>query len=609
MKRWYEGSLLVRAGLAVSIITLLALVSAVTGVLIAWLSAGEAAAINAAGSLRMQTYRLSWQLDREAAPDHIQAMKDRFEQRLLGPELTAVLDDEDNRLDQAYRALVDRWTTQLAPALASQDAATFLGNADDFVTQLDEFVLQLQQRSERKRAWQQMVQGTTLVITIVVLLVGLHQLRYGVLMPMRELLRSLTRFREGDLTTRVTHRSPDELGHVAGGFNAMADAIEESHRTLEQRVAQETERLSRANAALQLLYRSSRHIATQPATAESIEAMLDNFQRSLSGLALTLCLHGDGAASTDTSIAIQGRKRRTCPPDACESCPTHARRQVVCQVSSQQHAMGELAARFDDGHVPESWETELIQALADLIGTALSLERRRLQEHQLVLFEERAIIARELHDSLAQALSYMKLQVSRLQTLMRRGANAETLQPVTDEIRDGLNDAYRQLRELLVTFRLKIREGGFHQALAETIDEFARRADFTLDTRIRPFAFSLSAAEEIHVLQIAREALSNCVRHAGASTVRVSLQPTESGLELVIEDDGAGLPPAIDAQHHHGLSIMRERARNLDGNLAIEPSTPRGTRVRLTFRPRFLAAHESSPDSTTPFTQLSQEPR
>ena len=64
MKRWYEGSLLVRAGLAVSVITLLALVSAVTGVLIAWLSAGEAAAINAAGSLRMQTYRLSWQLDR-----------------------------------------------------------------------------------------------------------------------------------------------------------------------------------------------------------------------------------------------------------------------------------------------------------------------------------------------------------------------------------------------------------------------------------------------------------------------------------------------------------------------------------------------------------------
>lgn len=609
MKRWYEGSLLVRAGLAVSVITLLALVSAVTGVLIAWLSAGEAAAINAAGSLRMQTYRLSWQLDRDAGPDHIQAMKDRFEQRLFGPELSAVLDHDGDRLDRTYRALTDRWTAQLAPALASQDAPTFLGNADDFVAQLDDFVLQLQQRNERKRAWQQLIQGTALVITILVLLIGLHQLHHGVLMPMRELLRSLTRFREGDLTARVMHRSPDELGQVAGGFNDMADAIEESHRTLEQRVAQETRRLSRANAALQLLYRSSRHIATQPATADSIEALLDNFQRSLPGLSLSLCLHGEDAAPAEASFAIRGRKRQTCAADACTSCPTRAKRQVVCQVISQQYTMGELAAMFEDGHTPESWETELIQALADLIGTALSLERRRLQDHQLVLFEERAIIARELHDSLAQALSYMKLQVSRLQTLMRRGANAETLQPVTDEIRDGLNDAYRQLRELLVTFRLKIREGGFHQALAETIDEFARRADFTLDTRIRPFAFSLSAAEEIHLLQIAREALSNCVRHAGASTVRVSLQSTDAGLELTIEDDGVGLPSSIDGHHHHGLSIMRGRARNLDGALAIESRIPRGTRVRLTFKPRFLAAHEPVPENGTPVTHDLQDPR
>lgn len=609
MKRWYEGSLLVRAGLAVSVITLLALVSAVTGVLIAWLSAGEAAAINAAGSLRMQTYRLSWQLDRDAAPDHIQAMKDRFEQRLFGSALTAVLDDNDDRLDRAYRNLASRWRTQLAPALASTDAATFLGNADDFVAQLDDFVLQLQQRNERKRAWQQLVQGSALVVTILVLLIGLHQLRYGVLMPMRELLGSLTRFREGDLRARVMHRSPDELGQLARGFNGMADAIEESHRTLEQRVAQETQRLSRANAALQLLYRSSRHIATQPATADSIEAMLDNFQRSLPGLSLTLCLHGDDTAPAEASIAIRGRQRQACGADACTSCPTRATQQVVCQVISQQHTMGELAARFDDGHSPESWETELIQALADLIGTALSLERRRLQEHQLVLFEERAIIARELHDSLAQALSYIKLQVSRLQTLMRRGAAAETLQPVTDEIRDGLNDAYRQLRELLVTFRLKIREGGFHQALAETIDEFARRAAFTLDTRIRPFAFSLSAAEEIHVLQIAREALSNCVRHAGASTVRISLQSIAPGLELIIEDDGVGLPPAIDGHHHHGLSIMRERARNLDGTLVIESSAPRGTRVRLTFKPRFLAVHAPASEHAPPFTHDSQDPR
>jgi two-component system nitrate/nitrite sensor histidine kinase NarX len=63
----------------------------------------------------------------------------------------------------------------------------------------------------------------------------------------------------------------------------------------------------------------------------------------------------------------------------------------------------------------------MIQALADLVGTALSLERQRERDYRLVLLDERTIIARELHDSLAQALTYMKLQVARLHTLIQRG--------------------------------------------------------------------------------------------------------------------------------------------------------------------------------------------
>src|SRR5690606_24936182 len=97
-----------------------------------------------------------------------------------------------------------------------------------------------------------------------------------------------------------------------------------------------------------------------------------------------------------------------------------------------------------DDHRPHSWERELIQALANLIGTSLLLKHQREQDNRLLLLDERTIIARELHDSLAQALSYMKLQVSRLQTLIRRGEPGEQLLQVSDERRDGLNSAYRQ---------------------------------------------------------------------------------------------------------------------------------------------------------------------
>src|SRR5690606_23684078 len=194
----------------------------------------------------------------------------------------------------------------------------------------------------------------------------------------------------------------------------------------------------------------------------------------------------------------------------------------------------------------QNWEAELIQALANLIGTALSLEQQREQEHRLLIFEERAVIARELHDSLAQALSYMKLQVSRLQTLMRRGEPMERLETVSEELREGLNSAYRQLRELLVTFRLSIQEGGLEQALQDTTQEFAERGDFQVRLQVQPLAFSLSASEQIHLLQVAREALSNCARHAGAGEVMVALRQDGEQVELLIEDNGRGLSGDYD---------------------------------------------------------------
>src|SRR5690606_6028024 len=108
------------------------------------------------------------------------------------------------------------------------------------VEQLDHFVLLLQQQSERKQSWQQGIQGMALFITVIVLLVGMYELQGSVISPLQELVGATERFRAGDLSARVNYRSEDELGQMALSFNAMADAIEESHRTLESRVAQKT---------------------------------------------------------------------------------------------------------------------------------------------------------------------------------------------------------------------------------------------------------------------------------------------------------------------------------------------------------------------------------
>lgn len=195
-------------------------------------------------------------------------------------------------------------------------------------------------------------------------------------------------------------------------------------------------------------------------------------------------------------------------------------------------------------------------------------------------------MARELHDSLAQSLSYMKIQVSRLQTLADRGDAREGLEATAEELRDGLNGAYRKLRELITTFRTQINVQGLAAALEEALDEYGARSSvaMTLDNRLK--GCQLSANEEFHIVQIVREALSNVVRHAGASQATVRLLPEENGaIAIVIEDDGLGFEPAADPRNQHGTAIMRERALSLDGALSISPRPGGGSCVSVHFRP------------------------
>ena len=474
------------------------------------------------------------------------------------------------------------------------DKAAFQQHTEAFVEQLEHFVLLLQKQSERRQGWQQSIQGAALLITVIILLVGMYELQINVITPMQELVKAAERFRNGDHSARVEFRSEDELGQMAESFNAMAETIEESHRTLESRVAQKTLTLAQTNAALELLYQSSSSLATSQANAERLDELINRFQQRLPGLRLTLCLHDNIQAPAEQLLALHGSEtREVCARTDCDTCERKNNPdQAVFGISNQGNDLGELKAYFRDGHQPQAWETALIQALANLIGTALSLKRQREQEHRLLLLDERTIIARELHDSLAQALSYMKLQVSRLQTLIRRGENPEMLDSVSGELRDGLNTAYRQLRELLTTFRLQIQDGGLDQELKDTVEEFSQRGAFACELQIDRLAFQLSASEQIHLLQITREALSNCARHAQAEHAWLYLRQVGEQIELLVEDDGIGFSPGFDPRMHHGLTIMQERARSLHGQLSIESRAPRGTRIHLQFRPDFLGRHE-----------------
>jgi len=296
-------------------------------------------------------------------------------------------------------------------------------------------------------------------------------------------------------------------------------------------------------------------------------------------------------------------------------------------VADQHRCFGTLRVLPRPGRRLAAWQQPLLEAVAGQMATALNLQSRMRESRRLMLHEERSILARELHDSLAQSLSYLKIQAARLDVALRdaprqsgadddlsagpgRRDDYEGARPteILAELRTGISSAYRQLRELLTTFRLKMDGRGLADALADTAQEFRDRShlDITLDDRL-PIGL-LSPNEEVHVLQITREALSNVVRHARAKRCRVGLTALADRVEIIIADDGVGLRSERRGHGHYGMTIMRERAASLGGWLEIDSPPSGGFRVRVGFSPRGIGQGVDDPPETGAATAHHRRP-
>lgn len=217
------------------------------------------------------------------------------------------------------------------------------------------------------------------------------------------------------------------------------------------------------------------------------------------------------------------------------------------------------------------------------LTSTLALDRHQEKQQQLIVMEERATIARELHDSIAQSLSCMKMQVSCLQ--MQGDALPTESRQLLGQIRNELNTSWAQLRELLTTFRLQLTEPGLRPALEASCQEYSAHFGFTvqLDYQLPPRF--VPSHQAIHLLQIAREALSNALKHASATEVTVTVSQRDNQVRLVVADNGRGVPDHAERSNHYGLIIMRDRAQSLRGDCQVRRRETGGTEVIVTFIP------------------------
>lgn len=252
---------------------------------------------------------------------------------------------------------------------------------------------------------------------------------------------------------------------------------------------------------------------------------------------------------------------------------------------------GDLSARVPA--TPGGGELAVdLNVLAEMIQT---LSRRT--EEQLEAFgahttrKERDRLSGELHDSLAQTLASVRMQVRLLDATLQRGDEAQAWQEL-EKIQDGLEEADRELRELIEHFRAPVDEGGLALALERAVERFRRACPEVralLQTRWE--GLELADEAEFQLARVAQEALANVRKHARARTVRVLLagDAASGHCRLLVEDDGVGFEaPAADAADggHIGLGLLRDRAARLGGRLQIESEPGEGTRVALEFEAR-----------------------
>jgi signal transduction histidine kinase len=197
--------------------------------------------------------------------------------------------------------------------------------------------------------------------------------------------------------------------------------------------------------------------------------------------------------------------------------------------------------------------------------------------------EERRRIARDLHDSMSQALfsTVLHTRTAQKALVQEGGSPSGPVGRALDAIADLTRSVQGEIRSLIYELRREPVHDGLVAALARHSFELGAPDGLTIDVRGPESRLALSQQVETQLFAIAREALANVVRHAGATVAQVRVQARREQVVVEIRDNGCGFDPAGGHPGHFGLDSMRSRAAEIGGRFTIASAPGSGTRVRV----------------------------
>lgn len=523
----------------------------------------DAELINVAGSLRMQAYRLIYEAQR--SPDNI--VRDLKQYRF------SLHSDPLNDLDRsifvpqevkhAYHDVLDRWK-QMEDYIFDEQYDSYRAELSNYVNRLDKFVYELQKFAEKKLTVATATIIFSLLLIVLMVTYVIWYTREQVVQPLQQLALASTQvqLRQFD-HVNLDIQKDDELGRLAHAFTQMSGELRKLYAALEDKVSEKTQKLSQANRSLAMLYYCSQVLAANVIDREKLALVLNSVFANEHLRYLALEVYGDVRWNTAFG---ETQDRDLCARE---------------EIGIEGQCLGIL---YWQAGLPCP-DPRTMPNISQMLGRALYFQQTQRQQQHIVLMEERSIIARELHDSLAQVLSFLQIQL----TLLKHALNKESIDArekslaIIKDFEQALSDGHIQLRELLATFRLTVQEANLKLALEQVIDSLKSQTDMNIALNCALPAQTFTAQEQVHALQIVREAILNAIKHSKGTQIEVTAHTNEDGEnELLITDNGIGIPSLHEPEGHYGLNIMAERSQQLNAVLNITNRPTGGTQVKIT---------------------------
>lgn len=297
------------------------------------------------------------------------------------------------------------------------------------------------------------------------------------------------------------------------------------------------------------------------------------------------CIHKNdclcGAAVTQG--VIQFRDFRRADPQQHFRCEDEGFRAVaVFPISVREQVIGSFSLHFAQARSIGVQQHGWLETLGQSLGIAIDNQRLIACEKEFAVARERSLLAEGLHDSIAQSLNFISLQVQMLDDSVRRGQLGEAAE-VLPLMRMGVEQSYQDVRELLVNFRTRWHGSDLEGKLDEVLEKFALQTGVQGSLHMAGAGAPLAPEQQLQVMFIVQEALSNIRKHAQASTVEVRVDNGRD-FSLQVRDNGAGFAAHLrdkKTEVQIGLRIMQERAERLGAQFSIASAQGSGTTISL----------------------------